>query len=249
MLIASTNPLIVYYHEGFVRASLSPYDKFSMDRNKHLTNTHLAENIFEAAKTQRVNNMNEQELRDYHIWTFGELSQYLQDSGKVTKKYWVNKFLKPQLKKAMIHIVRMSSEFFWEQSNVYGLFGLDFMLDENFNLWFIEGNPNPQLAATNGYLGGLIDSMLRSLFEIQYGYYRSRMQRVLKVVRKLQEKQESKSKIDLSKYKKEYKEAVSNRLEEEYELSEYNTFELVMDLSLKGSKAYMENLEKECIKP
>jgi len=31
MLIASTNPLIVYYHDGFLRASLSTYDKFSQE--------------------------------------------------------------------------------------------------------------------------------------------------------------------------------------------------------------------------
>ena len=31
MLIASTNPLIVYYHDGFLRVSVTPYDKFSTD--------------------------------------------------------------------------------------------------------------------------------------------------------------------------------------------------------------------------
>lgn len=31
MLIASTNPLIVYYHDGFLRVTLSDYDKFSIE--------------------------------------------------------------------------------------------------------------------------------------------------------------------------------------------------------------------------
>ena len=31
MLIASTNPLIVYYHDGAVKASLSTYDKTSTE--------------------------------------------------------------------------------------------------------------------------------------------------------------------------------------------------------------------------
>ena len=31
MLVASTNPLIVYYHDGFLRVSLQKYDKFSED--------------------------------------------------------------------------------------------------------------------------------------------------------------------------------------------------------------------------
>ena len=38
MLIASTNPLIVYYHDGFLRASLSTYDKFSQEVMNTLSN-------------------------------------------------------------------------------------------------------------------------------------------------------------------------------------------------------------------
>jgi len=33
MLVASTNPLIVYYHDGFLRVSVTPYDKYSTDVN------------------------------------------------------------------------------------------------------------------------------------------------------------------------------------------------------------------------
>ena len=29
MLVASVNPLIVYYHDGFLRLSLQKYDKYS----------------------------------------------------------------------------------------------------------------------------------------------------------------------------------------------------------------------------
>jgi len=31
MLVASTNPLVMYYHDGFLRVSLHPYDKYSND--------------------------------------------------------------------------------------------------------------------------------------------------------------------------------------------------------------------------
>lgn len=31
MLIASTNPLIVYYHDGFLRNTFLQYDKFSKE--------------------------------------------------------------------------------------------------------------------------------------------------------------------------------------------------------------------------
>jgi len=31
MLIASTNPFIVYYHDGFIKLSVNPYEKTSTD--------------------------------------------------------------------------------------------------------------------------------------------------------------------------------------------------------------------------
>ncbi len=44
-LIASTDPLIVYYHDGFLRISLSKYNKHSNEKSTHLTNTALSKKI------------------------------------------------------------------------------------------------------------------------------------------------------------------------------------------------------------
>jgi len=41
MMIASVNPLIVYYFDGFLRVSMNKYDLQSNDREVHLTNTEL----------------------------------------------------------------------------------------------------------------------------------------------------------------------------------------------------------------
>lgn len=39
MLVSSVNPLRVFYHDGFLRVSLSKYDKHSTSADVHLTNT------------------------------------------------------------------------------------------------------------------------------------------------------------------------------------------------------------------
>jgi len=136
----------------------------------------------------------------------------------------------------------MSSEFFWKQSNVYGLFGLDFMLDDKFNLWFIEGNPNPQLIATSEFLGGLLNKLLRSLFEIEYGLYRSRMKRVLSLIQQIQNSEEK----DYSKWKNEFKDASLNHFEPEYVPRKDNSFTLVMDEYLPKSEAYFGYIDEKC---
>jgi hypothetical protein len=45
MLIASTDPLITYYHDGFLRVSLLNYNKTSTEKSVHFTNTALSKNI------------------------------------------------------------------------------------------------------------------------------------------------------------------------------------------------------------
>ena len=50
MLVASTNPLIVYYHDGFLRVSLDLYDINSKDKSVHLTNTAFSHDKFKEAE-------------------------------------------------------------------------------------------------------------------------------------------------------------------------------------------------------
>jgi len=249
MLVASTNPLIVYYHDGFLRVSLQVYDKHSSDKSVHLTNTHLAKDIFAIAEEKGINlnGMNAEQLRNYQMWTFEKLQNYLYKAGKTTDPQWVDNHLRPSFWKAFIHATRMSAHAFWKQSNVYEMFGLDFMLDDELNLWFIECNASPQLIGTNDMKTKFLVQMLKDLFEIQYGLYRSRMKRVLSVIKKMNADAQEVGNIDYDNYRILYAEASINRFEPEYEISPDNTFKLIMDESLSGPAAYMNILEPECV--
>jgi len=248
MLIASTNPLMVYYHDGFLRVSLQKYDKYSDDKGVHLTNTHLSKDIFAEAKEKNItfNNMTEQELRDYQMWTFEDLSAYLLKSGKIKDENWLDNYLRPSFYQAFIHTVRMSAHAFWNQSNVYEMFGLDFMLDEDLNLWFIECNSSPQLIGTNEYKTNFLVKMLEDLFEIQYSFYRSRMKRLLNLLKKINQQAEREGRIRTFKWKKAYAKISANKLEPEYQLSPDNSFKLIMDLSRNGADAYFGHIPSEC---
>jgi len=244
MLVASTNPLIVYYHDGFLRVSLETYNKNSEDRNVHLTNTHLSKDAFAEAEKTNVTLANE--LREYQMWTFERLSNYLLESKKIKDPKWLDNYLRPAFKQAFIHATRMSAYAFWNQSNVYEMFGLDFMLDDELNLWFIECNSSPQLIGTNDYKTKFLIKMLTDLFEIQYGYYRSRMKRVLKVLNEINSEAIKKGKVDYKAWTNEYNEAMSNRFETEFTPKEGNSFELIMDMNIKGPGAYFKNIPREC---
>jgi len=249
MLVASTNPLIMYYHDGFLRVSLHPYDKFSNDRSTHLTNTHLSKDIFAEVKklNKTLNNMNEQQLRDYQMWTLERLKDHLLESGKIKDPNWLDNYLRPKFKEAFIHILRMTGHAFWNQSNVFEMFGLDFMLDEDLNLWFIECNSSPQLVGTNAYKTNFLIKMLKDIYEIQYAFYKSRMLTVVKLIKQMELEGLVEGTINYTKWRPEYIEASRNRLEPQFELSSDNSFHLIMDLNKDKSEAYFGNLKDECI--
>jgi len=248
MLVASTNPTIAFYHDGFLRVSLKTYDKNSKDKTTHFTNTHLSKKIFAKAKDGLYMNKTEAELRDYQMWTLTQLEEYLIKAGKVEDPNWLANYLRPQFQKAFIHSVRMSEKAFWKGSNVFEMFGLDFMLDDKLNLWFIECNSSPQLIGTNPFKEAFLVKMLKDIFEIQFAYYRSRMTRVFEIFSKIdREITETQHSPNYTKWQAEYKKAIYNRLEPQYEISKNNSFILIMDRTKNGTERYQGFLPEECM--
>jgi len=65
-LLVSVDPVIAYYHDGFLKLSVLKYDRKSKVLGVHLANTELAKDKFEEAKTPSgYMGMNEPELRAF----------------------------------------------------------------------------------------------------------------------------------------------------------------------------------------
>jgi len=247
MLIASTNPMIVYYHDGFLRVSLNTYKKSSSDRATHLTNTYLANQKIQEAKDsgKKINGMTEAELKEYILWSYDRFQDYLMKAGKITDPNWLNNYLRPAFHKAMVHLCRMTGDSMWKGSNVYAMHGVDFMLDDQMNLWFIESNPSPLVTGTTKWR--TYYSLMMSVYDTEFAYYRSRMKRVIAVIKEMQEETFSGRAVDYNKYKKLYQHASRNRLEPEFKLSKWNNFTMIMDENISGTSAYYGNIKEGCL--
>lgn len=147
------------------------------------------------------------------------------------------------------HILRMSLPFFQKSSGQFRLMGVDFMLDTNGNLWFIEANTTPQLVQVLKYRHQFMLQMLRDTFQIQYAYFHSRMKRirifVQDAIKEYKDKGEEWDKVAL---KEKFKIANMDLMDEEFEIKTQNSWKKIVDMSggKKEEEGYMGNLDSSC---
>lgn len=252
-LIASTNPLIVYYHDGFLRMSLHKYDVNSNDKSVLLTNTDLSKNIFDQAKSQgSYLGMNETQLRNFQMWNLTRLQGYLLENGIIDDPNWLDNYLRPEFMRALIHLLRATSSSFLKRSQIYELYGMDFMIDEDLNLWFIECNASPVLEGTSEEKEKFLLKMLKDHFDIIFGLMKSRITRIVRFVNNIiLEDMDGRTPEDERDYlislRPEFKRITENYFEPEFEPSEDNGFYKIIDENLEGIDRYQGYLSHECL--
>jgi len=236
-----------------LRLSLYEYDLNSDERGVHLTNTEISKKVFEEAKDKGFMGMNESELRNFQMWNFSKLQDHLLARGKVKDENWLENYLKPAFKTAMIHLLRMSQNAHLKSSSVYELFGADFMLDENLNMWFIECNSSPVLKGTNDEKEKFVTKMMADHFEVVTAYVRSRMKRVIDYVNKLTREQAEENQFldgvyipNLEQKMKEFGDLSKNYLEPDFMLSRDNGFAKIIDENLSGNERYAGFFDEKC---
>ena len=256
MLIASTNPFIVYYHDGFLRLSLQEYDAKSNDRNVHITNTAVSRTLIESAKEQgNYNGMERNELKNFQIWMLDEFERYLLEAGLINDNNWLNNYLRPEFKKAMVHLIRISQHSFLKTSSVYELYGLDFILDQDMKLWVIEANAKPALEGDPLKKTTFMTKMLKDHFEIIFGLLKSRNKRIIDYVNELTRNKDQWEIIatnklfikDLKEKRKEFEMITKNRFEPEFAPSAKNGFSMIIDENLSGTERYFDLIKEECL--
>ena len=255
MLVASVNPTMVYYHDGYLRVSLADYDVESNDKKSLLTNLALSKQIYADAQDGNLfEGMDPEALRHAQQWDFERLKDYLVQVGKVTDPMWLDNYLRPEFKKAMVHLVRMGAYAFKRGSSFFELYGVDFMLDDNLGLWFIEANSGPAFGEYTPVIENVVGNMLKDHFEIVVGLLRSRMKRVINYVNKIADEGEAVlganniiSIKNLNQKRDEFKAITRNYFEEEFEPKASNGFSKIIDENYVGVAKYMGYLTEECM--
>ena len=155
---------------------------------------------------------------------------------------WLDNYLRPAFKKAFIHLVMMSKEKFLKKSNVFELFGLDFMLDDKLNLWFLECNGSPVFQGTSKEKEIFQTTMLKDAFEIESKLLKSRFNRTSIFIDSLR----NKTHLNWTDANEIFESKNKNHLSKHYKIRKNNTFSKIIDFNLKGKKIFSNLFETEC---
>ena len=130
---------------------------------------------------------------------------------------------------------------------------MDFMLDEDLNLWLIEANSGPVLEGSNKEKEILVTKLVKDMFEIVIKLMRSRMKRAIKYVNWLEmngliaKDENGKGTISrLQQRQQEFAEITKNYFDEEFELSEDNGWVKIVDENQEGLSRYNGMFAIEC---
>src|SRR3990167_1266928 len=249
MMVVSVNPLIVYYHDGFLRVSLFKYSLTNLDYKAHLTNTELAKEIFKkVADGGTHNGMDVNELREFQMRTLDQFGDYLYAQDPKRYKDFINKTLKPEFKRAYVHLAKMIQNKVLNRSNFFEVFGVDFVMGRDDRIYVVEVNPSPMMVGTSPRKTALMKSMNQGIIKLAISYLRSRFKRTLNFIKLF--RNEIMKGENLDELKEEFKKLDMNYLEPEFasDLKDL-TWEPVIDENLKGTPQYLNGLfTPECEK-
>ncbi|KAL4448661.1 hypothetical protein ABPG74_012750 [Tetrahymena malaccensis] len=232
--IASTDPLIIYVQKlALLKKCANDYDKFDYDFSKHVCNTSISKQITDSFVVE---------------FALEGLEKYLLENNKITNPNWLEEEIYPQIYRAVTHLVRSGAHDFLIDSRVNENFALDFLIDEDSKVWFLENNPNPQVLRSSVKRTMRHYVMFGDLFQIQFAYLRSRAKRLNQLAKQMAEEIQNNT-FDQQTYKIKFQNANKNFLDPEFEsqIRKDSSYVKIYDESLEGEQKFMGYLPKECL--
>lgn len=131
------NPLTVWFYEDcYIRFSCQEYDRKDLSNFIHLTNNCIS-------KQKKIDyESEEQKFFGINMWSSDRFAEYLQDT-----EGWnvYEDKIKAKIKEIVLWTMSSSQDMIENRKNSMELYGLDLMVDMNFDTYLIEVNSSPSM--------------------------------------------------------------------------------------------------------
>jgi hypothetical protein len=149
-----------FYQDCYLRFSFDDYDpKKLKNRFAHLTNNSISKHADDF-----------DERSDETMWHSDDFQEYLarlkfQKDGKVLEDPWTEKVQK-EMKEVVMWSLESVADAVQPRNSAFELFGYDFMLCEDLNVWLIEVNSSPDLSYSTSTTRDLVKAMLEDMVRV-----------------------------------------------------------------------------------
>jgi hypothetical protein len=156
MLIASTKPLLVLFHHGYIRLSLNPYSTEFEGKSAQIT--HLTNNSVQKKHPDYYTN------KENSIWGMNKFEEYLEKDLKISKEAVNN--LYAQIKKILTYTITCSESKLDKKTGFFELLGCDILVDSNLKPYLLEINTNPALFTDTKSQADIIPTVVNKTLDV-----------------------------------------------------------------------------------
>ena len=157
LLIASTKPMLAYFHHGYLRLSMHDYNLENIDepegRYTHLTNASVQKKhpSFQAEKEKT-------------IWDMNKFESYATEKYSKTPEDF--KILYDQIKRILAYVLKCGEKKLIKRKGMFDLMGIDILLDENFKPYLLEMNMNPAIFTDTTTQTNIIPKVIHTALDL-----------------------------------------------------------------------------------
>ena len=159
VLVTSLNPLIIWmWKEPYIRFGAEDYKMDDLNNiYSHLTNNSIAKHSLQFKKEKKF---------EGDMWTCFDFQRYLGE------KRWQE--IHEKIKNAIICSFFAAHHEIKQRENSHELYGYDFMVDEDLNVYLIEVNASPALDYSTKITEHAVKEMVKDLIELVIDYNNGR---------------------------------------------------------------------------
>jgi tubulin monoglycylase TTLL3/8 len=158
VLVTDWNPLTVWFYEDcYVRFSCQAYDSTDLNCFIHLTNNSIS-------KHKKVDfESEEQKFFGKNMWSSDRFAEWLRET---TGQDVYGEKIKPRIRDIVLWTMSSGQDSIENRKNSMELYGLDLMVDEDFNTYLIEVNSSPSFEHSTPITSKLVQEVSEDVIKV-----------------------------------------------------------------------------------
>ncbi|CAD8137738.1 unnamed protein product [Paramecium pentaurelia] len=251
--LASSKPLQLYmYKRALIKRCANEYNPLSESIPAHICNTAITEKTH---KNQSNSIESQEEDEEMFIdWNLEGIEELLKEQGRIPKNQnWLQEYLYPRIYVKIIHTIRSGQYAFYQDSRFCEFLAIDFLLDNDLDIWLLEINYNPQILSVTSDRIKRNYKMIEDTMEIAFAYLKSKYKRIkIFLQEELMKYQYSGNRIRQVDFRNQFGKHFNQllddvQIDQEFSLSKDNLYAHIIDESKQGNEKYFNLIDAECI--